>query len=145
MLLLDLTPDRTGLIPPAYALRYKELGDFIRACYGTAVIPVSRNSSTDGRVHVQTFDAPVTVDRSVLEEDQTLGQVIRAYTIDVQLADSARSDRWTSVASGTSVGNKKIDLWKSGLQSVTAVRLNITATVDTPVLKAFTVHLCPSD
>ena len=143
VLLLDLTPDRTGLIPPAYALRYKELGDFIRSCYGTSVIPLSQNSSADGRIHLQVFDSPVSVDRSVIQEDQTLGQVIRAYTIDVQLAHASEADQWISVASGTSVGNKKIDLWKSGLQSITAVRVNITEAVDTPVLKAFTIHLCP--
>ena len=143
MLMLDLTPDRTGLIPPAYALRYKELGDFIRSCYGTSVVPTFRNSSADGRLHIQVFDSPVSVDRSVIQEDQTLGQVIRAYTIDIMLADSFNNGQWKQIASGTSVGHKKIDLWNSGLQSVTAVRLNITQTVDVPVLKTFTVHLCP--
>ncbi|CAF3890931.1 unnamed protein product [Rotaria sp. Silwood1] len=143
MLMLDLTPDRTGLIPPAYALRYKELGDFIRSCYGTSIVPILQNSSTDGRIHIQMFDSPVTIDRSVIQEDQTRGQVIRAYTIDVQLADSSDKNQWAYVASGTSIGNKKIDLWKAGSQLVTAVRLNITKAVDTPVLKAFTVHLCP--
>ncbi|CAF1259137.1 unnamed protein product [Rotaria magnacalcarata] len=142
MLMIDLTPDRTGLIPSAYARRYKELGDFIRACYGTSVVPIYRNSSADGRIHFQVFDSPVTVDRSVVQEDQTLGQVIRAYSIDVQLADSSNKDQWKSVASGTSIGNKKIDLWQAGSQMITAARLNITETVDVSVLKAFTVHLC---
>lgn len=144
-LMLDLTPDRTGLIPSEYALRYKELGDFIRSCYGTSVEPVFRNSSADGRIHILVFDSPVTIDRSVVQEDQTLGQVIRAYTIDVLLADSSNKNGWENVAGGTSIGNKKIDLWKAGLQMVSAVRLNIAEAVDTPILKGFTVHLCPSN
>ena len=142
MLMLDLTPDRTGLIPPIYARRYKELGDFIRSCYDTNVPPVSHNASSDGRLYILTFDSPVTVDRSVIQEDQTMGQVIRAYTVDILLADSFRKGQWIQIATGTSIGNKKIDLWKTGYESVTAVRLNITKAVDRPVIKAFTVHLC---
>jgi len=143
MLMLDLTPDRLGLIPSTHARRYKELGDFIRSCYSNSVQPTFRNSSADSLVHIQVFtSSPVSVDRSVIQEDQTRGQVIRAYIIDVQLAGSTDENEWTEVASGTSVGNKKIDLWKKGLQLVSVVRLTITETVDTPVLKAFTVHLC---
>jgi alpha-L-fucosidase len=146
MLMLDLTPDRTGLIPPAYARRYKELGDFIRSCYGTAIEPTQRLTFHHSSLHILRFDsAPVTVDRSLIQEDQTNGQVIRAYTIDVQPANTTNSTEWVKVAQGTSVGNKKIDVWLSGAQLVTAVRLNITKAVDTPVIKAFTLHLCNQD
>jgi alpha-L-fucosidase len=143
LLMLDLTPDRTGLIPPAYATRYKELGDFIRSCYGTSPPPTQRLIFDDSNIHIQLFDlSPVTVDRSVIQEDQTQGQVIRAYTVDVQLANTPNSTQWITVANGTSVGNKKIDIWQAGPQLISAVRLNITKSVDTPVIKAFTVHLC---
>ena len=143
MLMLDLTPDRTGLIPPAYARRYKQLGDFIRSCYGTSILPTERLTLEDSHVYIQLFDSsPVTVDRSVIQEDQTQGQVIRAYTIDVKLADSSKNNKWITVAHGTSIGNKKIDIWQVGPQLISAVRLNITQSVDNPVIKAFTVHLC---
>ena len=141
--MLDLTPDRTGLIPPAYARRYKELGDFIRSCYGSPVAPSEHFQSDDSLVYIQLFDsAPVTIDRSVIQEEQSQGQVIRGYSVDVQLSKVANESEWITVAQGTSVGNKKIDLWKSGPQLVYAVRLNITNFVDSPVIKAFTVHLC---
>jgi alpha-L-fucosidase len=141
ILMLDLTPDRTGLIPSAYASRYKELGDFIRTCYGTFVPPTQRLTLDDSNIHIQLFNSsPVTVDRSVIQEDQTNGQVIRAYTVDVQLVNA--TGEWITVAQGTSVGNKKIDLWQAGPLLITAARLNITKSVDTPVIKAFTVHLC---
>jgi alpha-L-fucosidase len=142
-LMLDLTPDRTGLIPTAHARRYKELGDFIRSCYGTSVKPTKRLTFDDSNIHIQLFDSsPVTVDRSVIQEDQTHGQVIRAYTVDIRLANSIDPDQWIRVANGTSIGNKKIDIWQVGPQLVKGVRLNITKAVDTPVIKAFTVHLC---
>jgi alpha-L-fucosidase len=119
--MLDLSPDRTGLIPPTHASRYKELGDFIRSCYGTSVLPSERFTSDNSLLYIQLFDStPVTVDRSVIQEDQTHGQVIRAYTVDVQLVNATYINQWTTVAQGTS----------------------ITKTVDTPVIKAFTVHLC---
>lgn len=141
--MLDLTPDRTGLIPPAYARRYKELGDFIRSCYASPITPSEHFQSDDSLVHIQLFDsAPVTIDRSVIQEDQRQGQLIRAYTVDVQLGKAANESEWMTVAQGTSVGNKKIDVWKAGPQLVYAVRLNITNFVDVPVVKAFTVHLC---
>jgi alpha-L-fucosidase len=140
--MLDLTPDRSDVIPSEYARRYKELGDFIRSCYGNSVEPNFRNSSVDSLVHMQVFDSAVSVDRSVIQEDQTRGQVIRAYTVDALLVVSKDKNEWIKVASGTSIGNKKIDLWGKGPQLVRAVRLNISKIVDTPVLKAFTVHLC---
>ena len=140
--MLDLTPDRTGIIPPEYGRRYKELGDFIRSCYENPIVPSFQNSSIDSRVYIQVFGFAVTVDRSVLQENQTLGQVIRAYTIDVLSVVSKDRNEWIQVASGASIGNKKIDLWGKGPLLIKAARLNITQTVDTPVIKAFTVHLC---
>jgi alpha-L-fucosidase len=143
LLMLDLAPDRTGLIPVAHASRYKELGDFIHSCYGTSVPPSQRLILDDSNIHIQLFDSsPVTVDRSVIQEDQMNGQVIRAYTVDVQLVNTTNATQWITVAQGTSVGNKKIDIWQIGAQLVSAVRLSITKTVDTPIIKAFTVHLC---
>ncbi len=144
--MLDLSPDRTGLIPPTHARLYKELGDFIRSCYGNSILPTERFVSDDSLVYIHLFDSsPVTVDRSVIQEDQTRGQVIRAYNVDVQLVNSIEDNNWITVAQGTSIGNKKIDIWQVGPQLVNAVRLTITKTVDTPVIKSFTVHLCNSN
>jgi hypothetical protein len=127
----------------AHASRYKEFGDFIRSCYGTSPSPTKRLTFDDSNIHIQLFDsAPITIDRSVIQEDQTNGQVIRAYTVDVHLANATEADQWITVAQGTSVGNKKIDIWQVGPQLVNAVRLNITKSVDKPSIKAFTVHLC---
>ena len=143
--MLDLTPDRTGLIPPAYAQRYKELGDFIRSCYGNPMGPSEYVVSKNSLFHTLKFKGvPATVDRSVIREDQTNGQVIRGYIVEAQLTNATSSDQWITVAQGTSIGNKKIDLWKSGPLLVNAVRLNVTVTIDTPVIRSFDVFLCSS-
>jgi alpha-L-fucosidase len=142
LLMLDLVPDRRGLIPTDHAVRYKELGDFIRSCYGTSAQPSRRLTLDESTVHVLEFNAPITVDRSVIQEDQTQGQVIRGYIVDAQLANGTNGTQWITVAQGTSVGNKKIDLWQAGPLLINSVRVNVTKSVDTPVIKAFNVHLC---
>ncbi len=63
-------------------------------------------------------------------------------TIDIQLVNTTGTNQWIKVAQGTSIGNKKIDIWPLEPQLINAVRLTITKTVDTPVIKSFTVHLC---
>jgi hypothetical protein len=47
-----------------------------------------------------------------------------------------------TVAQSPSIRNKKIVIWQTGPILVNAVRLNITKSVDTTIIKAFTVHLC---
>ncbi|CAF0927126.1 unnamed protein product [Rotaria sordida] len=117
--------------------------DFIRSCYGTSVLPTKYLALDDSNIHILVFDlSPVTVDCSVVYEDQTQGQVIRAYTIDVYLANATDSNQWMTVARGTRFGNKKIDIWQAGPILVNIVRLNITKSIDTPIIKAFTVYLC---
>jgi hypothetical protein len=47
-------------------------------------LPTKYLTLDDSNIHILVFDSlPVTVDRSVVQEDQIQGQVIRAYTIDV--------------------------------------------------------------
>ena len=144
MFMLDLAPDRTGLIPTTHASRYKELGDFIRSCYGTSASPTERFTSDDSDIHIQLFDStPVTVDRSVIQEDQTHGQVIRAYNVDVQLVNATDVNQWITVAQGTSIGNKKIDIWQAGPKLINTVNLNITKSVDNSyIARALAVHSC---
>ena len=130
--MLDLNPDRRGLIPAAYALCYKELGDFIRSCCGNPIRLKEYLISDNSSVHIIFDSTSFTADRSV----------IRSYTVDVQLVNATTTSSWVTVAEGTGIGDKKIDLWEMGPQLINAVRLTITKPVDTPVIKFFTVYLC---
>ncbi len=49
---------------------------------------------------------------------------------------------WVNVATGTSVGNKKIDLFPGPVVNALAVRLSVTSAVDTPMLRNFAAFLC---
>ena len=133
---MDLTPDTTGLIPARYAARYAQLGDFIRACYSNP-IPPARQSHPNATTWLLSFATPTAIDRVQLMEDQTRGQVIRAYQVDAMTDGGG----WTRVASGTSVGHKKIDLFTSAV-TVTAVRLSVTKAVDVAYVASVQLHLC---
>ena len=148
MLELDLPPDRSGLIFATQAARYKQLGDFIKSCYGAPAnanhTEVTENYDGPGTYQL-TFAYPTVIDRVALMENQTNGQVIRSYEVWGKVVDDGVTDgmgdgAWTKVANGTSIGHKKIDIFDEAV-TVTEVRINTTF-VDTPVWKSVNVYLC---
>lgn len=148
LLELDLAPDRSGLVPAAHAARYKALGDFVRACYGpgSAVGGTAANTTTTGVSVALAFEVPTAVDRVVIMEDQTQGQVIRAYEVWARVVDAGGANGTLNVplklvSRGSSVGHKRIDLFAAPIL-VTEVVVNATKFVDTPAWRSVTVHLC---
>lgn len=150
LLELDLAPDRAGLVPARHAARYKALGDFIRACYDH---PVAAELAADTASVSLSFDRPTAIDRIVLMEDQTNGQVIRSYEVYAKVVDADEMGGlvvgdidggvpWTLVSSGRSVGHKRIDLFGGRAVAVTEVLVNVTQYVDTPVWRSVAVYLC---
>ncbi|KFY38444.1 hypothetical protein V495_06565 [Pseudogymnoascus sp. VKM F-4514 (FW-929)] len=143
---LDLAPDRSGLIPARHAARYKQLGDFIRSCYDKPIAPKETKPENDeAGSYSLAFDVPTAIDRIVLMEDQTNGQVIRSYQVHAKIVDAQEANGtlnvpWTLVSNGTSVGHKKIDLFDKAI-TVTEVLVNSTY-VDIPKWRSVSVHLC---
>ena len=142
LLQLDLSPDTNGLIAADHAARYAQLGGVIRGCYVEQIVPPSQpmKCSSQG-LCLLVFNTPVTVDRVVLMEDQSRGQVIRAYTVDAYVQSMASAQSWVQLSNGTSIGHKKIDLFSSPA-TITQLRFNVTQTVDKPYIRSITVHLC---
>ena len=145
LLQMDLTPDTDGLIPARYAARYAQLGGVIRSCYVDQVIEPS-STLCDDALCEYTFDTPVSVDRIVLMEDQTQGQVIRGYTVYGQLtgnysAAGAVAAGWQLLSRGSSVGHKKIDVFQQAV-TVTRVAVNVTEAADAPVWASVRLQLC---
>lgn len=138
LLELDVSPDRTGVIPDNYVSAYTQLGNFISSCYGNPIDP--SNTKHDTNIYSLLFNAPTLIDRIVLMEDQTNGQVIRSYQVLAAVGNST-SNGLTLVSNGTSVGHKKIDLLSKPIY-VTEVIVNATSYVDKPVWRSITVHLC---
>jgi alpha-L-fucosidase len=85
---LDLSPNRSGSIPKEHAARYKELGDFISSCYSKPIEGDAANSSNQKGEYTIKLDRLTDIDRIVLMEDQTNGQVIRSYQVHAKIVDS---------------------------------------------------------
>ncbi|HYT68576.1 MAG TPA: alpha-L-fucosidase [Vicinamibacterales bacterium] len=131
-LLLNIPPDRRGLIPDVDAERLREFGRRIADTYRTDLARKAAARSTSTRGGVATFGAartidgdsntywatddgvtagsielewaaPITFGRIVLQEAIALGQRVEEWTIEAE-----EPAGWTQVATGTTIGHKRI-------------------------------------
>lgn len=84
-----------------------------------------------GREFILSFSEPTIVNHCILQEDLKKGQRIRSYILEG--ADD--SGVWKTLAKGTSVGNKKIDYFKS--VPLKKIRLTITDAKAIPNIRNF--------
>jgi alpha-L-fucosidase len=162
-LLLNIPPDRRGLIPDVDAAHLREFAAVIAATYKTDLARQARASAKDVRGKARRFDAanlndndpktywatsdgvttasvelawpaPVRFDRMALREYIALGQRVEAWTIEAEV-DGA----WTRLASGTTMGVQRIARWAP----VTSrrVRLAITRARACPTIAGVGVYL----
>ncbi len=100
VLLLNNTPDPTGLIPATDAKRAKEFGDEIHRLYGAPIVYSSGHGNT-----VETMpSSPATIDTVSTMEDISEGERVREYVIEGMV-----DGQWKELAKGTAIGHKKID------------------------------------
>jgi alpha-L-fucosidase len=122
-LLLDWSPSPNGTLRMDHVARYQEFGDWLRGCYSTPIAKIENQKvSLAGGKGVVTLTLPAAdgghaVDRVMITEDQTDGERIQGYTVSIQ---------GTVVASGSSVGNKRIQLLDKPVDGTTEITLNIT-------------------
>jgi alpha-L-fucosidase len=121
-LLLNHTPDRTGLIPAPDVKRAAEFGAEIQRRFGK---PIAETKQME-----LSFDKETPVAYVVLAEDIAQGQRIRRYRVEAQ-----HNGAWQTIANGQSVGHKKIH----SVNSVTTqkLRLIVSESVCAPVLSSF--------
>lgn len=98
-LIIDFAPYPNGSIPDAQVAAATTLGDFIRGCYGK---PVASTTGSGVRNFTLSLGAGASVDRVVVAEDQSQGQLVRAFSI----TGTSPAGATVSVATGSSVGNK---------------------------------------
>lgn len=94
-LVLGLAPDRRGLLPEVDVKRLEEFGAELRRIYGQpiAIGPHTLLQIPPGK----------RVDRVVLAEDLTHGQMVRRFRVEARVGTA-----WKEVARGTTIGNKRI-------------------------------------
>jgi alpha-L-fucosidase len=129
VLLLNSTPDTTGLIPVADVKLYAQFGNEISRRFDK---PLYTAKDTSGVFLEITLNAPAPINHTILMEDYRSGHRIREYEID-GLTDSG----WKLLARGSAVGRMKIDPFPS--TEVKKVRLKITRYTDVPVIRSFSL------
>ncbi|CAN5700621.1 alpha-L-fucosidase [soil metagenome] len=127
-MLLNNTPDRTGLIPAPDVARAKEFGDEVERRYGLPIV----YSSGRGETVEADPSAPVVIDAAVTMEDISQGERIRAYVLEGMV-----DGEWKELAKGTAIGHKKID--KFAPVRVSKVRIRVTKSIGEPLIRRLAI------
>ncbi len=127
-LLLNIAPDKDGLLPKCDVERVNELGDFIRSIYENKIAEVS----SDKDETVIEFEEFKHLSYIVTAEDIRFGENIRKYRIDADMYGG-----WIKIAEGTSVGHKKIDAVKGICAK--AIRFTVLEKSDNVRIKSIAV------
>ena len=130
VMLLNSTPDTTGLIPKEDVERYKEFGNEIDRRFDK---PIAEINNKEGNIQTIAFNKPTLINHIVTMEDYKNGERIREYTIE-GLVDG----NWKELVNGISIGHKKIDYFKE--VTVSSLRLTVTKSVGTPLIRSLKAY-----
>lgn len=130
VLLLNSSPDTTGLIPSADIKRYREFGEEIDRRFGEAIAEVK---SQKGRKVTLKFDNPSRINHVVIMEDYREGERIRKYKV-----EGFVKGKWTQLTNGISVGRKKIDYFEA--MELEKIRLVVTEAAKKPLIRSFAAY-----
>jgi alpha-L-fucosidase len=129
-LLLNVPPDRRGLIHENDAARLAELGDSVRRRYGRPLAQVWGR----GPVLDLGIANPAPVDRVVLmEEIAAGGERVKEYVVEGLVAGA-----WRELSKGKVIGHKRIDRFDP--VEAGRVRLRITASDGEPLIRQLAVY-----
>ena len=128
VLLLNHSPDRSGLIPAADVERGKEFGDEIRREFGHSLAETAGR----GELVELSLPKPTAIDRLILMEDITAGERVREYVV-----EGKRDGKWQPICDGTAIGHKRIQRFAS--VEVSAVRLRVIRSAAEPQIRKLAV------
>jgi len=121
---IDFAIDRTGRVDPVHAKAYAQFGAWIASCYGS---PLAVGGLPFGATSfVVALPAAASIDRVLLQEDQSKGQLIVSYVVEAQV-----NGAWQPFSSGVTVGAKRIDIAAAPV-TATALRVSVTEAFATP-------------
>lgn len=121
--IVNLTPDRRGLIPDDLVAAAKEMRDEIKHRFGN---PVASSVANDP-VQTLRFNEPKTFDHVVTMEDLREGQKIAKYTIEAQV-----DGQWKTIVEGETIEHKRIDQFVP--ITATAMRFSVTKSIVQPAV-----------
>ena len=100
VLLLNSTPDTTGLIPQSHILAYKAFGEEVKRRFDNPL----KKTSGKGRSLDMKFSQPEKINHVILQEELAKGQRVLAFSIEGMDGDY----NWRVLYEGTSIGSMKI-------------------------------------
>ena len=122
-LIVNLTPDRRGLIPEDLVVAAKEMGNEITRRFSN---PIAQSDLPDPEQVIK-FNGPQTFDHVVLMEDLRDGQKISNYIIEAEL-----DGKWKVIVKGQTVGHKRIDHFEP--VTATTLRFTVSGSVAEPAV-----------
>lgn len=128
-LIIGLTPGPDGLMPEPDVRRLKEFGDEIKRRFTD---PLASTSGHGDEINIR-LNKKSTVNTLVIQEDISKGQRVREYSVEARL-----NGRWIIFASGTSIGNKRIQEFDPVKSK--EFRLIITSSIKEPQIKEFSLY-----
>lgn len=129
VLLLNIAPDPTGLMPEADVQRACEFGAEIKRRFGKSVAETSGN----GVVVELDLKQPTRIDHVVTMENILEGERVREYAIEGLIAG-----QWKEICRGTAIGHKKIDQFAP--IEVSKVRLRVVKSAGEPLIRRLAVY-----
>ena len=129
-LLLNIPPDRRGLIARADSLRLMEFGKWVETSFANPV------GKSEGSLTID-FPAATEINCVAAGEDISKGQRVESFVI-----EGLSGGNWTTLAEGTTIGHRRILTFEP--VAVEAVRLNVTSSRGEPCMKpveAFRIEL----
>ncbi len=130
VLLLNSTPNTDGLIPAGDMQLYESLGREIERRFGGPIAEVQDRRGTTVEL---ALPQPTLVNHAVTMEDYRQGERIREYAV-----EGFRDGQWCELSQGTSVGRKKIDLFRP--VPVSRVRLRVIQAAGEPIIRSFAAY-----
>lgn len=135
-LLVNMTPNRRGIIPNAEKEMLATFGAEITRWFKT---PIARTNSNSGWGESATLDLLLqkahVVNHVILEEDIQFGQRVRAYRLEARVGES-----WHTIADGLSIGRKRIERFDEIRTDL--LRLRILDTDPLPRIRSFSTYYC---
>jgi alpha-L-fucosidase len=128
-MLLNATPDITGLIPEANMKHYSDFGKEITRRFGTAVA----ETQGDGEILELELNRPAGIDHVIIMEDIAHGERVRAYEVEGLVPGGT----WQKLCDGISIGHKRIQPFTS--VKVAQVRFRATKSVAVPHIRRLAV------
>ena len=129
VLLLNATPDTTGLIPKSNVARYKAFGKEIKRRFDKPVA----SGSGQGNVLEIDLRKSLTVNCAVIQEEISQGQRILKFVLEGYL-----NGQWTTIKEGSSVGSKRIEEFPP--VNISKFRLRIIDAIATPVIRNMVLY-----